>query len=127
MDPDCPHGPRCRHAKKAPIRNESNEIDLVLELMEVDGLTLAEARTLAAVAVQPRTSDEWLAPITELDDLIERYCSLTGTNGEVKDAILGARCTQSVASIPDSLAWFLFQLSALEAAAPLRQRPSAQT
>lgn len=114
-------------SKKDPNRNDSGKIDLVHEFMEMDGLTLAEAQTLAAVAIQPRTPKEWLALITELDDLIERYCSLMGTTGEVRGAILAARRGQSVASLPDSLAWFRRALSDLETQMPVRRPPSSQT
>jgi hypothetical protein len=100
--------------QKEPFRHQSGEIDLVREFMEVDGFTLAEATALAAVAVQPRAPDEWLALIAELDDVIEQYCSLTATPGKIKSAILAARRTQSVASIPDSLEWFRHKLFDLE-------------
>lgn len=87
--------------------------DLVQEFMEVDGLSLTEAQAVAAVSVQPRAPEEWLALIAELDVLIEQYCAVTGAAGNVKAAILAARRTQSVASIPDSLKWFRDALSNL--------------
>lgn len=111
--------------EKESVRNAPGEIDLVREFMDVDGLTLAEAQALLTVSVQPQTPEKWLALITELDDLIERYCALTGTTGEAKGAILGARRAQSAASIPDSLEWFQRELSDLEAAMPVRRPPSA--
>ena len=79
--------------------------DQVREFME-DGLTLAEAQALAAVSVPVFPVAEWLAMIAELDDLIGIYCAAAGLTGAAKAAILSTRCGQSLASIPETLAWF---------------------
>jgi hypothetical protein len=89
--------------------------DLVREFMAVDGLSLTEAQALAAVSVQPRAPEEWLALIAELDALIERYCLAAGVTDEGKAEILAARCAQSLASIPDTLEWFRRELALLVA------------
>jgi hypothetical protein len=95
--------------------SESHPIDLVREFMDVNGLTLADAQALAAVAVQPRPAGEWLALIAELDALIERYCAASGLTGAAKAAIFATRCAQSLASIPESLAWFRHEVALLTA------------
>ena len=83
---------------KAAITNQ------VREFM-ADGLTLAEAQTLAAVSVPVRPAAEWLAMIGELDDLIGIYYAATGLTSEGKAAIRATRCGQSLASILETLAW----------------------
>ena len=86
--------------------------DLVRDFIE-DGLTREEAEALAAISVQPCPPDEWLALIAELDALIVRYCLATG---ETKTAIQSARCGQSLASIPESLAWFRREVARIDGA-----------
>lgn len=95
-------------ADTAPTR----PADLVRDFME-DGLTREEAEALAAISVQQRPPDEWLALIAELDALIVRYCLATG---ETKTAIQSARCGQSLASIPESLAWFRREVARIDGA-----------
>jgi len=81
------------------------QANLVLEFIEVDGLTLDEAQAMAAISVQPRPAAEWLAMIAELDDLIRIYfAAAADLTGEGKAAILSTRCGQSLASIPETLA-----------------------
>jgi hypothetical protein len=81
--------------------------DLARGFMDDDGVTLAEAEALAAISVQPRPTGEWLAMITELDALIGTYCAAeVGMTDKNKTAIRGARLTQSLASIPETLEWF---------------------
>jgi hypothetical protein len=82
------------------------QLDLVAEFMEVDGLSLADAQALAAVSVQPRSEAAWLMLLTELDALISRYVAANGLPEDVQARLLGARSRQSLASIPDSIAWF---------------------
>lgn len=99
-------------------------IDLVREFMEVDGLTLEEAQALAAVAVQPRSPADWLALIAELDALIDRYCTAVGVSDGGRSGIMAARCTQSLASIPESLAWFRRELAVIERRRPAPAAPA---
>jgi hypothetical protein len=87
--------------------------ELVREFMEVDGLSLTEAQALAAVSVQPRAPEEWLALIAELDALIERYCAAVEVTDEARAVILAAKCAQSLASIPSTLEWFRRELALL--------------
>src|SRR5450830_382789 len=46
-------------------------VDLIKEFMEMDGLTLEEAQSMAAISIKPRPAHEWLALIVELDAMIE--------------------------------------------------------
>jgi len=78
---------------------------LVSQFME-DGLSLEEAQSLAAVSVQPRPVEEWLAMIHELDNLIECYCITFKLREETKRRIIETRCRQPLAAIPETLAWF---------------------
>jgi hypothetical protein len=86
-------------------------LDLVREFMEVDGLTLDQARALVAVAVQPRAPADWLALIAELDCLIGRYCDHHRLTPEARMHIMAMRTKQSLASIPAALEWFTAQLA----------------
>lgn len=108
------------------ILNASGKIDLVREFMEVDGLTLEEAQALAAVAVQPRAPADWLVLIAELDGLIDRYCAAVGMTDGGRAKIMATRCRQSLASIPESLAWFRRELELIERPAPV-PAPAAPT
>ena len=100
--------------------------DQVREFMEVDGMTLAEAQATAALSVQVFQPAEWLAMIGELDALIERYCTAAGLSGDAKTAITATRGKQSLASIPESLAWFWREVARLNrpkpAPAPVAQK-----
>lgn len=95
-----------------PLENEEAQLAtaLVREFMEVDGLSLEEARALAAVAVVPRPPAEWLELIQELDSLIDRYCQACRLSDEVRDHILEIRKKQSLASIPLAVNWFRREL-----------------
>ena len=95
-------------ADTAPTR----PADLVRDFME-DGLTREEAEALAAISVQQRPPDEWLAMIAELDALIGRYCLATGRD---EAAMQSARRRQSLASIPESLAWFRREVARIDGA-----------
>jgi len=88
-----------------------SEIDMVCEFMEIDGLSLEEARALAAVSIPFRPPAEWLTMIAELDQLIDRYCAAAPLSQETAARIKAARNTQALASIPESLAWFRRALS----------------
>jgi hypothetical protein len=110
--------------QKDAFLNTAGEIDLVREFMEVDGMTLEEAQALAAVAVQPRPPAEWLALIAELDAMIDRYCTAVGVSDGGRSGIMAARCTQSLASIPESLAWFRRELAVIERRRPAPDAPS---
>ena len=88
-----------------------SEIDMVREFMEIDGLSLEEARALAAVSIPPRPPAELLAMIAELDQLIDRYCAAAHLSQEAAARLKAARNTQAIASIPESLAWFRRALS----------------
>jgi hypothetical protein len=81
-------------------------MDMVREFMEVDGLPLEEAQAMAAISIRPRSSGEWLALITELDAMIERYCLAAGLSPEKLAELLTVRNRQALASIPESLTWF---------------------
>lgn len=93
-------------------------IDLVQEFMEVDGYTLSEAQELAKVAVQPRSTEAWMALTAELDVLIDHYCTAIGTTDEERAAIKAVRFRQSLASIPATIAWFRAELAMLEVEPP---------
>jgi hypothetical protein len=86
---------------------------LVLEFMEEDGLTLAEAQALAAISVQPSPAAQWLAIIAELDGVIDDYCAVMQLTDSTKTAILAARYRQSPASIAGALEWFRHELQGL--------------
>lgn len=88
-----------------------SEIDMVHEFMAIDGLSLEEARALAAVSIPPRPAAEWLTMIAELDQLIDRYCAAAHLSQEAAARIKAARDTQALASIPESVAWFRRALS----------------
>jgi len=93
--------------------------DLVRGFMDEDGLTLAEAQALAAASVQPRPAAEWLAMIAELDALIGIYCAAeVWMTDKAKAAIWATRCAQSLASIPETLAWFRREVARMARAAP---------
>lgn len=94
------------------------EIDLVHEFMTEDGYTLVEAQELAKVAVQPRSTDAWMALTAELDVLIDRYCTVIGTTDQEMAAIKAARFRQSLASIPATIAWFRAELAMLKVERP---------
>lgn len=87
------------------------EIDLVREFMEVDGMSAEDARAMAAVSIPIRPATDWLALIAELDHLIGRYCSTYRLSAEAQARILDTRNRQSLASIPNSLAWFRRELA----------------
>lgn len=100
------------------IQKGEDKVDLVREFMEVDGFSLTDAQSLAAVSIKPRSVSEWLALIAELDALIERYCIAVAINNVGKAAIMAIRRSQSLASIPESLAWFRNELRCLTGADP---------
>lgn len=85
--------------------------NLIHEFMEVDGLSLEDADAIAAVSVQPRSADEWLGMISELEVLIDRYCATNKLTSEARKNILTNRFIQSLGSMPDTLAWFKTELS----------------
>jgi hypothetical protein len=91
--------------------------------MDEDGLTMAEARALAEVSVQPRPADEWLAMIAELDALITIFCAAeVWMTEQAKTAIWSTRCTQSLASIPETLTWFRSEVARMTRATPAQAR-----
>ena len=81
-------------------------IDLVREFMEADGLTLEEAKELAALSIQPRQASEWLSMIAALDKAIEAWCALNAIPEESQARILQSRARQPLGTIPESLVWF---------------------
>ncbi|MDM5176572.1 hypothetical protein PO883_05100 [Massilia sp. DJPM01] len=89
----------------------SQDIDLVAEFMEVDGLTLEQAQAMAAISVQPRTQAEWLAMIADLNTLINQYCESAEVSTEAKEQIRAASYSQSLASIPHAIDWFRAELT----------------
>jgi len=76
------------------------------DFMEEDGMALAPTKAMAAISVQTRPPVEWLLIIAAFDVMVERYCSSSGLSVVVRSAILSAKCGQSLASIPETLAWF---------------------
>lgn len=98
---------------------------LVQELMEEDGLTLAEAQAVAVGAPTPRSPAQWLALIAELDALIERYCEIFNYSADKRSEILVTRGKQSLASIPSTLAWFRQALAENDNEDGTRQRDRA--
>jgi hypothetical protein len=90
------------------------EIDLVAEFMEVDGLTLEQAQAVAAISIQPRTPAIWLEMIADLNSLINAYCASAKVSNEAKQRIRAASYSQSLASIPHAINWFRAELRALE-------------
>lgn len=88
--------------------------DLVREFMEIDGLSLEEAQALAAVSIPPRPAAEWSAMLAELDAAIDQYCTTCRLSDEAKERILGVRNMQSLASTPDTLAWFRRELKGVQ-------------
>lgn len=112
--PPVPPGP----PQKCDAPAVHGAIDLVQEFMEVDGYTLSEAQELAKVAVQPRSTEAWMALTAELDVLIDHYCTVIGTTDEERVAINAARYRQSLASIPATIAWFRAELAMLEVERP---------
>lgn len=99
---------------------EHSTADLVREFMDVDGVSMEEARALAAISVQPRPATEWLAMIAELDALIGIYCaSEVGMTDKAKTVIWWIRCAQSLASIPETLAWFRQAVARMTKVAPM--------
>lgn len=98
------------------MKNDCNRADdLVREFMQIDGMTLAEARATAALSVPVRPAAEWLELIAELDALIGRFCAATGATDEAKASIVAARYTQPLASIPETLKWFRAELARMDA------------
>ncbi|MDQ1833216.1 MULTISPECIES: hypothetical protein [Massilia] len=87
--------------------------DLVAEFMEVDGLTRKEAEAMAEISIQPRTPAVWLAMIADLNALINTYCASAQISDTAKARMLAAASSQSLASIPESTAWFQVQLRTL--------------
>lgn len=63
----------------------------------------------------PRPAIEWIRLITELDSLIDRYCEAAKLSPEAKARILAARCSQPLATIPESVTWFRKALDAIDA------------
>jgi hypothetical protein len=109
--------------KTAPSTETMALPDLVRGFMDEDGVTLAEAQALAAISVQPRPAAEWLAMIAELDALIGIYCANeVWMTDEAKAAIWATRCAQSLASIPDTLAWFRREVARMTRATPAPAR-----
>jgi len=92
----------------------AHDDDLIREFMEMDGLTLEEAQTMAKISIKPRSSDEWLVLITDLDQAIEAYCLAAGLSADALAELLAERNRQSLASIPESLAWFRREWQALQ-------------
>ena len=102
----------------------AHDDDLIREFMEVDGLTLEEAQAMAKISIKPRSSDEWLVLITELDQAIEAYCLAAGLSADALSELLAVRNCQSLASIPESLAWFKREWQALQPK-PSKTSPAA--
>lgn len=98
------------HQKCNSTKDSAEVSNLVGEFMEIDGLSLADAQTLAAESVPQRSESEWLMLIAEHDLLVGQYCLAMSLNEEGKKAILAVSRRQSLASIPKSLAWFRFEL-----------------
>ncbi|MBB3211125.1 hypothetical protein FHW67_000360 [Herbaspirillum sp. Sphag1AN] len=69
---------------------------------------------MAAISIKPRSPDEWLALIAELDQAIEAYCLAAGLPDDARVQLLAVRNRQSLASIPESLAWFRREVEALQ-------------
>jgi hypothetical protein len=92
----------------------NNATNLIRKFMEVDGLTLEAAETLAAVSVAPRQPAEWLSLIQEMDDLIDRYCHARRLSDHVRVGITGTRKRQSLASIPLAVDWFRRELKRIK-------------
>lgn len=65
----------------------------------------------------PRPAVDWIAMITELDSLIDRYCTATKLSEQAKARILAARFSQPLATIPESLAWFRNEVGSINARA----------
>ena len=84
----------------------NNATSLIVEFMEVDGMTLEAATELAALCQPPRPASEWAALIDELDELIEQACKRDGLDPEACQRIRAARRQQSLASIPTTLHWY---------------------
>jgi hypothetical protein len=83
---------------------------LVREFMEVDGFTAEEAQALAAVSVEHRPHSEWMALVSELDYLIDRYCDVYRLSDEARAGIYSVRKRQSLASIPIAVDWYRREL-----------------
>jgi len=94
-------------------QKQQTDADLIREFMDVDGLTLEEAQAMAAISIKPRPAAEWLALIAELDRAIESYCMAVGLSAGALAELLAVRNRQSLASIPESLAWFKQEWEAL--------------
>jgi hypothetical protein len=88
--------------------------DLVREFMEIDGLSLEEAKQMATVSIPIRPAAEWTEMIAELDALIERYCTTCRLSSGTQARILAVRNRQSLASIPATLAWFKTELKGMQ-------------
>lgn len=101
-------------AKNGTSHSSRESEDLIREFMEVDGMTLEQAEAMAAISIRPRPITEWLANIRELERLIGVYCLAARINPESAKRIREASKRQSLASIPDCLAWFRHQCEALE-------------
>lgn len=95
---------------------------LVREFMEIDGLTLSEAHALAAISIQPRPAEEWRAMIADLAHLIRRYCSVFGVSSGAEYGMMSARCSQPLASIPETVAWFRDELALEKLRVTAKQR-----
>lgn len=106
---------RVRAHKAALLAHLSGDapIDLVAEFMEVDGLSRTDAEAMAAISVQPRTPAYWMALIAELDLLIDCYCTSARVSDEAKNRMRAASHSQSLASIPNTIAWFKNELREL--------------
>jgi len=83
-----------------------SEIDMVCEFMEIDGLSLEEARALAAVSIPPRPAAEWLAMIDELHRLITRYAEVYRLADDATARIIGSAKRQPASTIPASIEFF---------------------
>jgi hypothetical protein len=86
--------------------------------MEVDGMTLEQAQVMVAISIKPRSTADWLADIKELDQLIGIYCDVARLGPESMARVRSACSRQSLASIPDCLAWFRQQCRTLRDLAP---------
>lgn len=87
-------------------KRRRDTLRLAREFMKYDGLSDEDSMALAAVSVQPRPAEEWLAMIAELDLLIDDYSRLSRLSAEAVTRIMEARLKQAVSSIPATLKWF---------------------
>lgn len=82
----------------------------VREFMDVDGMTLDEAQAWESQSIVTMEANEWIEIIQQLDAAINLYCTTKQVSPQARVGMLAARMNQSLASIPETLAWFLNQL-----------------